>query len=166
VYTSLAGTVIPDANGSWSVTGRVGDAIAPGEQSATAFCGSQSDAALVFNYLYVTVRVATYRELQVAPRSTVHRGATLTITPNAPCPNDGPITRVDVTLQTPSAGEYNADPITPDYYAVFAPDAKGNWSGHLRVTPDTPPGSYVLNAICGVSRAQTAWYTYAPITVT
>jgi hypothetical protein len=165
VATNLAGTADPDAEGNWSVTARVPDNIPPQEQSATAVCWKRADHSTVFEYFPVSVTATTARKLRIGPSSSVRRGATLTVTPSAPCPATTPGGSVSLVLQTPDQGHYNVDPIVPGDGAYVNVGANGSWSARIHIAPSTTPGSYVLNAVCEWSRSYTAFYAYAPVTV-
>jgi len=69
-----------------------------------------------------------------------------------------------VSLKTPANHDVFSAPVDPSAAQSAGVDDSGNWAAHL-VVAGLAPGSYVLVATCDYSRAFTAWYTEAPVTV-
>jgi hypothetical protein len=164
--STTAGTqaddIPPRADGSWTATVTVGDSTLLGTRVASAVCASRSRHDVVFAYAPVTVRVRTYRRLQVDPSRVVSPGDRLTVAATAGCPAQPLGTGATFGIASPT--RFVVDGIDVAVGVETAPfDRK--WTGAVVVPETTRPGSYLVVAYCTYARSYAAWYESVPIVV-
>jgi hypothetical protein len=128
------------ADGSWSATGVVPDNSPVGDNvPAYADCIVEQH---VFKYAPLSLRVTTYRHLEVEPGTLVHPGDTLTVTAVGSCGiGDGFSMSVGLRKE-----DGDSLPGYTDQFLTRAPD--GIWSGPYVVPTIAFPGSYDLVGGC------------------
>jgi len=152
-------------DGTWRATVTVADGTLLGHGVATARCAERSTGRTTFEYPPVDVDVTTYRRLEVAPEA-VRPGGSVTLLAVGGCPSPN-VDHATVTLE-PRADEDRplvVEPVVAGAERSYSVDAQGAWQGPLPIPAATPPGDYVLRAVCGDPRGSTAWYPMVAVTV-
>jgi hypothetical protein len=163
--TNITGTraeITPHRDGTWSTTSDVADATMLGSSPAMATCSAGSNHEALFSYRPVPVQVSTFRTLQVTPAA-VRPGGKFHIVASAGCPaaaSTGPFVTLMHVADFPGGSG-----IEHAWAYVTITAGLRPWSTDLTVPAGVAPGRYKLSAYCTASRAVSAWYETAPVTV-
>lgn len=154
----LMGAATPDSHGDWRLTAPVAGNDPVGDVQLYAQCGPPNGPL----YPPVTVRITTYRRVQVVP-TTTRPGGTLSLRSLTPCPAT-PMAYVDVRLQLPE--DQAPSGWEKENAATFQQGARGDWSGTLHVPEDTPAGAdLVLDVSCDDGRSYQFFYMPVSLTI-
>jgi hypothetical protein len=157
------GTPVPQSairmasDGRWTVTVPVGDGTKLGPISIGARCQSTSGSTVVL-YPTVSAYVTTYRALILRPGTTISPGEVLSIRPIGNCPVGSGFS---IALSPPLDLQYES------WVTSNEPtnSRTGSWTARLRIPKGLQSGAYSLRTLCVESRATTAFYPSATITL-
>jgi hypothetical protein len=157
------GTFVPQSairmasDGRWTVTVLVGNGTQLGPISIGASCQSTNGSTIIL-YPTVSVIVTTYRKLIVRPGTTISPGEALSIRPIGNCPVGSGLS---IALSPPFGLQYES------WVTATGPtnSRTGSWTARLPIPKDLRSGSYTLRTLCVESRATTAMYPSATITL-
>jgi hypothetical protein len=162
------GDATPDAEGSWSFVGTVGQSSLIGSIPVDAECLATPRQDPVFAYRPVRTRVDTFRHLRVSPGPTVTAGTTtLTVDSVGPCPvgagsfggtSSGYWAEVDLT----PVGRTLGASATADSIQQFVSGRE--WSAILSIPEGLGAGRYIVTATCVIQRLFLGYYS--PLTIT
>jgi hypothetical protein len=150
------------ADGSWNVSGVIGDNSDVGAVQAFALCNSgtrRPPSAYFFSYRALTLHISTYRRLVVSPDTAVKPGTMLTIRATPGCRVPGGGGSFIATLAAPSPSRWEG-------WTDLEHDATGGWVGEVLVPANASSGSYRLFVECGEPRSFYGFWPELSVNVT
>jgi len=164
------GDATPDADGSWSFAGTVGQSSPIGSIPVEAECLATSSEYQVFAYRPIRTQVDTFRQLRVNPGPTVIAGTTtLTVYSVGACPVGsgsfgGTTSGYWAEVELSQIGDSLGGSTSANSIQQFVSGRE--WSATVSMPGGLVTGRYVLTATCEIQRLILGYYSPLIITVT